>query len=483
MPKKLSKKEILKKFQEKHNNFYDYSKMIIKNINTKIIIICPIHGEFLQTPKKHMYGQGCPKCKNKNKSIFDIKNEMNIIHNNFYDYSLFLNYVNNTQKINIICPIHGIFIQSVAKHKRGQGCSKCSNVYKYSTTEFIDVANKIQNNRYSYTKTDYKNNKTKIVITCPIHGDFEQTPGNHLKGQGCPKCSGNIKKQTDEFILVSNKIHNNFYDYSKTQYIDSKTKVIITCPIHGDFEQNPNSHIKGHKCSKCVGNNKKNNDEFIILANKIHDNFYSYDKIIYKGNKNSIIITCPIHGDFVQLPSNHLKGHGCPKCNNKIRDIDNFKKYSNELHNNFYSYDKSLYKDSRTKLIITCPIHGDFKQNPNHHLRGQGCPRCNASKGETKIQNYLDLNNIDYDRQKSFDECKYIKKLQFDFYVQKYNLCIEYDGIQHYKPIEFFGGIKSFEQNQIKDKIKTDYCKNNNIKLLRISYQENIQDILDNFFY
>ena len=125
------------------------------------------------------------------------------------------------------------------------------------------------------------------------------------------------------------------------------------------------------------------------------------------------------------------------------------------------------------KVIITCKEHGDFEQSPAHHLRGQSCPICNLSKGENKIKQLLDKMNIVYNRQHTFDKCVYKRKLQFDFYLPDYNICIEYDGIQHFKPIEFFGGIKSFEECKEKDKIKFDHCIKNNISLLKIPYYDN----------
>lgn len=129
---------------------------------------------------------------------------------------------------------------------------------------------------------------------------------------------------TEEFIKRSTEIHGDFYDYSNTVYVTQKEKVTITCPIHGDFEQFPLNHYRnGCGCDICgakrtANSQRKGIEDFIIEANIIHDDFYTYENSIYDSARRSIIITCPIHGDFNQLPTNHLKGVGCSSCHGGI---------------------------------------------------------------------------------------------------------------------------------------------------------------------
>ena len=129
-------------------------------------------------------------------------------------------------------------------------------------------------------------------------------------------------------------------------------------------------------------------------------------------------------------------------------------------------------------MKIICPIHGVFEQTPNSHLRGSGCPICKTSKGELEIQRILYNKNIKYITQYTFDNCKNKRKLPFDFYLPDYNMCIEFDGKQHYETIKYWGGEETLIKTKNNDKIKTNYCKNNNIKLIRIKYNECIDDIL-----
>lgn len=185
---------------------------------------------------------------------------------------------------------------------------------RLTAKEFIQKAILVHGTVYDYSKVLYKNNRTKVTITCPEHGDFEQIPNAHLNSQGCPKCSTNYKDTTDSFILKANNVHNNKYNYNKTIYIKSQKHVIITCKIHGDFSQRPNDHLMGNGCSKCAGKYSPTNEEFILAVNKVHDYKYCYDETKYISSFKNIIIKCPIHGAFEQEAKSHLSGKGCPSC-------------------------------------------------------------------------------------------------------------------------------------------------------------------------
>ena len=157
--------------------------------------------------------------------------------------------------------------------------------------------------------------------------------------------------------------------------------------------------------------------------------------------------------------------------NNKIL----FCEKSKEIHKNKYDYSLVEYINNKTKVKIICPIHGIFEQKPDAHLYC-GCKYCQESRGERKIRTILKKLKINYIMQKKFSDCKNKRELPFDFYLPDFNICIEYDGIQHFKSIEYFGGINGFEQTVNNDKIKTNYCKENNIQLIRIKYNENIEE-------
>lgn len=408
-----------------------------------------------------------------------------LIHGDFYDYSKTI-YVKSSLKVIITCPRHGDFEQTPANHLRFK-CKKCNN-NKFAD-DFIEKANKVHKNKYKYDKVKYVNSYTKVTITCPKHGDFEQAPHGHLDGNGCTKCIYINKRMEyvtnlEQFIEQANKIHDFVYEYNKSTYINNHTKLIITCPRHGDFIQKPNDHLCGSGCSKC-GNEKKRvkksdtKERFIEKAIKAHGNRYNYDKVIYVNNHTKIIINCSVHGDFEQLPSNHKNGSNCPACVNCARHTtESFVAKANIVHDNKYKYDKTTYNGNREKLIITCKTHGDFEQAAHSHLSGRCCPSCNDSKGEAAIAEILDMFNFKYERQKKYIDCKNIRSLPFDFFLPEFDLLIEFDGEQHFRPIAAWGGQEKFEKTVANDKIKTEYCAINGKKLLRIRYDEDIFDKL-----
>jgi len=284
------------------------------------------------------------------------------------------------------------------------------------------------------------------------------------------------KDKNNLFIEKANVVHGNKYNYSKINYINSKTKIIIICPIHGEFEQIPNKHIiRKHGCPKCSKRKKHTKEYFIDVATSLHNNKYDYSLVDYINIKTKVIIICPIHGEFKQVPESHIKqGCGCPKCSKKYKynNID-FIELSNVIHNNKYIYTKINYINNYTKINIICPTHGEFIQTPSNHLSGKGCNICGESKNELLIKEYLDKNNIIFIREHKFDECLYIRRLPFDFYLPEINTCIEFNGKQHYEPIDFFGGIDGFKKQVNRDNIKETFCKENNINLLKIKYDEN----------
>jgi len=355
---------------------------------------------------------------------------------------------------------------------------------KKTTIEFIEEAKKIHNNKYNYSKVKYINKKTKVCIICPEHGEFWQRPSDHLQGAGCyecgrKKCKGK-KVTTESFIKNAIKIHENKYDYSKTNYIGSKTKVCIICPEHGEFWQLPTAHLQGQGCPKCkkykIGKNKYNTQIFIEKSKLIHGNKYDYSKVNYIDSLTKVCIICPEHGEFWQEPNSHLRGNGCKKCATDIKKkivAKNFILRSNEIHNKKYDYSKSIYNGWNEKVCIICPEHGEFWQTGGSHLMGAGCPICNKSKLENElIKTFNDL-NINFINGAKFN---WLGRQHLDFYLPDYNIAIECQGEEHFKSVDFFGGNDEFINTSKRDINKNKLCKKNNIKLL---YYTNLN--YDNF--
>lgn len=285
---------------------------------------------------------------------------------------------------------------------------------------------------------------------------------------------------TEEFIKRSKLKHGDKYDYSKTEYIESKTPTTIICPIHGEFEMEPRNHLRSDSgCDKCKSNVRLTNEDFINKAREIYGDKYDYSKVNYLNKNSKVIIICPIHGEFEKIAKYHtMNGSGCNLCGNiKIgnfsRDtLDGFINKAIKIHGDKYDYSLVNYNTQKDKVKIICPIHGDFEQRPSVHLNGSGCPKCKESKGEKTIREYLENNNLNYKPQYMFDGCKDKYPLKFDFYLPEQNICIEYNGAQHYRPVKYWGGEETLKKIKRRDKIKKEYCLSNNIKLLTIRYNE-----------
>lgn len=398
-------------------------------------------------------------------------------HGDEFDYSK-TRYVKSSEKVIITCKKHGDFQIKPNNFLMGSKCKYCIAKPKLNTPEFIKRAEEKYGNRFNYDKVNYIYSHTKVTITCNIHGDFEMTPSNFLKGNyfnGCRK----RKKFTPEVIIKeAKKIHGDTYDYSNIKFL-KKNIIIINCRKHGEFKQNFHSHITGSGCVKCL-NNVPTQEEFIERLISKRGNEYDYSLVKYVNSRTPIEISCSIHGVFKQTPRNHLYGGKCPICLELEKiTTETFIERSISIHGNKYNYDKVKYTDCKGMVQITCDMHGDFLQRADIHLAGSGCPTCNKSKGELKIRKILENKNIQFIPQKKFPDCKDIKTLAFDFYVPKLNLCIEFDGKQHFEIVEYFGGEKEFKLIQKRDEIKNNYCRDNNIKLLRIRYDQDIIEILD----
>lgn len=301
---------------------------------------------------------------------------------------------------------------------------------------------------------------------------------------------------TEEFINESNKIHNNKYDYSKTVFEKKYKKLKIICPEHGEFEQIAIQHLKGCGCNKCAKYKplKYSTEDIIKKFKEVHGDIYDYSKVNYTGIGNNVCIICPEHGEFYQSPHNHLKGNTCPKCAviriSKLNTMttEEYINKARQINGNKYDYSKVNYTGCENDVCIICPEHGEFMINAHAHLRKQGCPKCNEYKYETIVRVFLEQNNIKFIHQYYPDFLSKGKGHQsLDFYLPEYNVAIECQGVQHYKPINKFGGYKAFKiQKQLDDK-KLKKCNENGIKILYFSTSiyRNENDIsnLDNLLY
>jgi len=290
------------------------------------------------------------------------------------------------------------------------------------------------------------------------------------------------KIDTQEFIRRSRLVHGDKYDYSKTNYVRAKDKVCIICPKHGEFWQFPFNHFyNGGGCKKCAmealtSNKPKTLEQFISDARNVHGDKYDYSKVEYKDSKTKVCIICPKHGEFWQTPDAHINFKcGCQKCKSeKIKAIKNkgIKKFIEDaraVHGDKYDYSKVEYINTHEKVCIICPTHGEFWQEAKLHINGCGCPSCVNSMLENSVETALRENNIQFELRKYHpwllnENTNY--HLTLDFFLPTLNTAIECQGEQHFVPIDYFGGQESFENTVKRDKLKKKLCDENGISLL-----------------
>lgn len=194
---------------------------------------------------------------------------------------------------------------------------------KLTQEDFVSRAATKHNNKYDYSEAVYINSHTKVVIVCPSHGKFEQLPYSHLKGEGCAACSGKQRTSQEDFIRRAKQAIGDQYDFSRAVYKNLSTPVVVSCPIHGDFTKPPKLILQQNRgCPACgqerykekVKNTTLTTQQFIDRAAVVHESKYSYDHVVYINSGTKVQIRCNIHGNFLQTPTNHLSGQGCPKC-------------------------------------------------------------------------------------------------------------------------------------------------------------------------
>lgn len=364
MVKVITTDFFIKKAIEIHGQRFDYSKTNYKNSMTPITIFCRNHGEFLQKPYVHLNSkQCCPQCNKETVGKWNIgnaasfiKNSKDIHENKSYDYSL-VNYVNSITKVEIVCPVHGTFLITPNSHLNGKGCKECgknqySKANRLTVEEFCTKSNIIHKNKFTYENVVYVNRQTKVIITCPTHGNFEQTPGNHLSGRGCYKCSTVYSPTTNEWITKAIAVHGDLYNYTNTVYTGDKNYVSITCKKHGEFCQRPTNHLKGCGCSKCTvahryskmqknwlcfmekffnvklqfENNDRNESEYLVPQTKYHVDGYCKES-------NTIF---EFYGDY---------WHGNPKKYN-LNDVN---KINNKTFGDLYK--KTIERENELKAL------------------------------------------------------------------------------------------------------------------------------------
>lgn len=416
----------------RHGDKYVYPEFKMTNHRDKIEIVCKEHGPFMQNLYAHLKGEGCPLCAGRR--IFTTETFVDECKKKFgdkFDYSR-TEYKGKREKVCILCEElitdenpEGIFWQYPIRHldsndgmlpKKKRGKSVSCKDPRITQSEFIDRLKGIFGDKYDYSKTVYRGSNQKCVVTCRKHGDFEALASNLLSKHGCPKCCKNHKLTLESFIEKATEKHNGKYTYEKVNFKNSNDKVTITCPIHGDFVQNVSHHLRGRGCQACARNKRLTTEEFVDAARKVH------------GDK--------------------------------------------------YDYSNAEYVTHDTNVRINCPVHGEFMQTPSCHLRGQGCPFCGESHLENEVDLVLRKYGVEYVREKCFNEVSQKRPLPFDFFIPSINTVIECQGAQHFSPVEFFGN--NIDERIDTDTIKKNKAEEQGIRVLYYTNVDNALTLIEN---
>jgi len=346
-----------------------------------------------------------------------------------------------------------------------------------------DVQNRsdnIHNNEYELIGK-FKGINEKCITLHKLCGyQWEMNLNNHIyKGRGCPKCNNKIPLTVNEIQDLSDNIHDFEYLVIKTIRKKSKNFIILKHLIcDHKFDVDTYKHLnQKSRCPKCFKKEKLSVD---IIRNRIFDlyrNEYELLSKSYISIDKKLTIKHNKCGNIWDITGNNFlnKKNRCPKCFKPDKyTISSIQEKSDLFHNNEYEILSKEYINSNHKILISHKKCG-FQWKVfilNHLNKKTGCPKCYSSKGEMEILNFLELNNIKYIREYKFEGCLSIKKypLKFDFYCPLLNLCIEFDGEQHFRSIEHFGGNDKLIETKNNDLIKNEYCKDNDMKIIRIPY-------------
>jgi cytochrome c2 len=388
----LSTSDFVSKARAIHGIKYDYSQAAYVKSSQKLTIICPEHGPFQQKANSHLNGSGCQSCVgHKRLTLSDFIARAHAAHGDKYDYSRAV-FTNINAKLTIICREHGPFEQTPKQHTNGQGCLKCgviknADARRDGVATFIAKAQLAHGvGRYDYSQVIYTRSTEAV----------NQRPDCHInQRQGCPRCglieAGLSNRLTlHAFIDRAKAVHGDRYDYSQVVYEGSNVKIKIICPDHGVFQQWPSGHLQGTGCSTCgyqqaALSNTYDTADFLEKARAAHGHKYDYSQVSYKKSSQKVVIVCPSHGAFEQLPASHLQGSGCTKCAyeiltlNQTYTLSDFIIRARQAHGDKYDYSQAEYTKSDAKITIICPAHGPFEQTANSHVQGSGCRVCGGN--------------------------------------------------------------------------------------------------------
>lgn len=369
----------------------------------------------------------------KRKTQDDFLNEVQGIHPTL-DFSNAV-YNGNKVPVTVICNEHGTFEKTpVALINKKRGCPHCTDGYYDSKTtdEWIIDAKSIHGDTYDYSKVQYTNATSKVIIGCKIHGDFEQIAREHLNGANCPNCVGGVKKPYQHYLNKFITVHGDRYEYDASTFVNSHTPMRIKCPTHGWFQQRPSAHINGSGCPTCAPNAPKSDQYYIDQFRHMHGNLYEYgDRDGKEWN-----IQCSKHGWFTQTITAHINGSRCPACVDEHRrlDIEVMKERIKDVHGDLYEYDWSTFIGTLHPMKVVCKDHGEFYPRMNGHINNATrCPTCAGKNSLSEQQIYELVENLVPGWRRS--DRLIVVPYELDLIHDERKIAIEYNGLRWHSEV------------------------------------------------
>lgn len=348
---------------------------------------------------------------------------------------------------------------------------------------------------YDFSRVEYKDRETYIIVVCPVHGEFKIRPRTLLVGEkgqkphGCWKCNNLIppyerKPALESFKRRIHELYGDKYTFVWSDFNNRQSMIRFICKEHGEQRRSVTGLLDGKGCAYCKG--KFYPPDWIKNARAVHGEKYEYDESRPpRVVSDPIRFKCPTHGwQETRYDCHVLQGCGCALCagvQNKLPAEERKQIWIKKCRERFpgkFSYRNVVYVNNDTPVKIYCKEHHiTFETTPDTHLRGSGaCPLCTKSVGEVEIFKWLSEHAIPFETQKVIpNENMFCKRhyLTVDFYLPDLNLIIEMNGEQHYQYVEHFHTKDwTLEDQQIRDDTLRAYCKTHKISLLEIKYDK-----------
>lgn len=492
-PNKFTHEQFLERLKSVHNNDIGVLDMY-NGSGVKIGFKCNICGNIWhQTPNTILNGHGCPECGHKSRRMSkdDFLKALALVEPNL---ELISEYIKSSDQMTFLCKVCGTkSIKPGSNVLRGKGaCKECYRRAKFRDPEDFKKEFDSIYNGDCVLNEPYVSSSDKISVHCNIHNvDWSMLPNNILKGKGCPKCSKEriVKAITLPEDIFLSRLKNAFDGkiILNQQYTKSKSPMQFTClKCNHIWTQNGDEVLHLQDCPRCSGHYKtyderiseiENNGNVIVLGE-------------YVNAHTHLLVRCKTCGhEWMGNPNSLQQGHGCKLCGYKKTG-----EFQQKTHEQFVSQMSIINPDviisgkyiaAQDHVECTCKLCGNIwnTTTATSLLSGSGCPKCTLSYGEKVISKWLKNNGIDYKSQKTFPDMKGAGGgfMKLDFYLPSYNIAIEYQGAQHYKPVDAFGGLEQLERQKKNDQLKRDYCKEHNIQLIEIPYWENTENYLSKY--